>query len=181
MALTVTGLVVFLWLQHRGLFASVAGLARRLGLPLRWTERLREVTEHVDARVRELHVERPRDFVRSVSWHVASFGLGVLQVYVLLLLLGLDADLLDALAIEAFSVLVQLALFLVPAGIGVQEGGKMLIFAGLGLPASAGLSVGIAFRLNQIIGIALGMLAYAFLQWRERVARVVKCDAASIR
>jgi hypothetical protein len=65
--------------------------------------------------------------------------------------------------IEGISLLTQLALFFVPASIGVQEGGKVLAFTALGLPASAGLAVGITFRAVQAVTIALGLAAFAAL------------------
>jgi uncharacterized membrane protein YbhN (UPF0104 family) len=52
----------------------------------------------------------------------------------------------------------------VPGSLGVQEGGKLLIFAALGLPLSAGLSVGVAFRLNNIVTILEGLAALAWLR-----------------
>jgi uncharacterized protein (TIRG00374 family) len=167
LALTVAGLAAFFWVQHRGLFAVTAAIARALRLPRHLIDRLQQATERIDHQVREIHVDRPADFFISVGWHLAGFGVGMIQMFLFLRWLGLDADIVDALAIESFSVLLQLALFLVPASIGVQEGGKMLIFNGLGLPAATGLTVGIAVRLNQIVGIALGMAAYAYLQRRR--------------
>lgn len=110
--------------------------------------------------------------------HLSSFALGVLQVYLLLCWLGLPAGVVTCVAIEAFSVLIQLALFLVPASIGVQEGGKVLIFTALGLPAVAGLSVGIAFRLTQLAGIGLGFGAFARLHWAQ--PRASAAESASL-
>lgn len=171
LVLTVLSLAAFFWVQHRGLFAVTAAIARFLRLPRHLIDGLHHATERIDHQVREIHVDRPADFFISVAWHLAGFGVGMIQMFLFLRWLGLDADIVDALAIESFSVLVQLALFLVPASIGVQEGGKMLIFNGLGLPAADGLTVGIAVRLNQIVGIALGMAAYAYLHGQRPATR----------
>jgi uncharacterized protein (TIRG00374 family) len=169
--LTALSLAAFFWVQHIGMFAVISRLAGSLHLPRSWIERLHQATERIDHQLREIHVDRPADFLISVGWHLAGFGLSMTQMFLFLQWLGLDADIVDALAIESFSVLIQLALFLVPASIGVQEGGKMLLFNGLGLPAADGLTVGIAVRLNQIVSIALGMVAYAYLQGQQLYAR----------
>ena len=63
--------------------------------------------------------------------------------------------------------MIQLALFFVPGSIGVQEGGKVVVFTALGLPAAAGLTVAIAFRLTQLAGITAGLAAFAALRWRD--------------
>ncbi|MBI2205098.1 MAG: flippase-like domain-containing protein [Candidatus Rokubacteria bacterium] len=171
LGLTLAGLAAFFGLQRRGLFAATGAAAGRLGLPEYWTDWLRRATGSLDDQIRDVLVLRRGDFLRSVAWHLSAFAIGVLQVFLLLRWLGLPADLLTCVAIETFSLLVQLALFLVPASIGVQEGGKVLIFTALGLPAAAGLAVGLAFRLTQIAEIALGLGAFSALHWRQRQHR----------
>lgn len=166
--LTVVGLGAFLWVQRRGLFAATATAAGVLRLPRRWVQRLRRGTATIDARIRDFYSQRPKDFALSLAFHLVGFVFGVVQIYLLLHWLDLPADVVACIAIEAFSIMIQMALFLVPGAVGVQEGGKMLIFAALGLPSAAGLSVGIAFRLSQITEIALGFAAFGFLQWRQR-------------
>ncbi len=162
----VLGLVgLFFWLQRRGFFRTTAGVARRLRLPEGWVELAQSGTSSLDEHIRDFLTQRGLDFSLSVLSHLAGLLIGAVQVYVLLRWLGLPADAVTCIAIEAVAVLVQVATFLVPGSIGVQEGGKVLIFTALGLPAQAGLSVGIAFRLNQIAGIALGLSAFAFLHW----------------
>jgi uncharacterized protein (TIRG00374 family) len=174
MVLTALSLAAFFWVQHRGLFAVTAKAARFLPLPQHLVDRLRAATGRVDDLIREIHVDRPADFATAVGWHLAAFGVSMLQVYLFMRWLGLDADIVDALAVESCAVLLQIALFLVPAGIGVQEGGRMLLFTGLGLPEAVGLTVGIAFRLNQLVSIAFGLAAYAFLHGpRRRAVRPV--------
>ncbi len=163
MVLTALGLAAFFWVQHRGLFAVTTNVARFLRLPKRLVDRLHNATHRIDHLIREIHVDRPADFAIAVGWHLAAFGISMLQVFLFMRWLGLDADIVDALAVESCAVLLQVALFLVPGSIGVQEGGRMLLFTGLGLPAAVGLTVGIAFRLNQLVSIALGLIAYAFL------------------
>ena len=48
-------------------------------------------------------------------------------------------------------------MFVVPGSVGVQEASKVLIFTALGLSASAGMSVGLAFRLNEIVSYTIGL------------------------
>jgi uncharacterized protein (TIRG00374 family) len=162
-ALTTAALLAFLGVQRRGLFATVVGAGARLGLPRRWVAAIGGATASLDASIRDLHARRPLDFVRSVAWHLSGFGFGVLQMFLLLRWLGLSGDFVACVAIESFSILISLALFLVPGSIGVQEGGKVVVFTALGLPASAGLAVGVVFRIVQAAEIALGLATFAAL------------------
>jgi putative membrane protein len=165
----VMGLVaLFFWLQRRGLFSTTAGIANRLRLPAAWIELARRGTSSLDEHIREFLTHRRGDVARSVASHLVGLLIGTLQVYILLRWLGLPADAVTCIAVESVTVLIQVVAFLVPGLIGVQEGGKILVFTALGLPAQAGFSVGIAFRLNQIAGITLGLMAFAFLHWRKR-------------
>jgi uncharacterized membrane protein YbhN (UPF0104 family) len=60
--------------------------------------------------------------------------------------------------------LIEGALFFVPGKVGVQEGGKVLIFTALGFTAATGLTVGVAMRLNYLAITLLGLLMLAVLQ-----------------
>ena len=107
---------------------------------------------------------QPPRLVASVALSLAGLGLGVVQVWLLMQWIGLTGDWLASLTIEAFAVLVGFVGFAVPGSLGVQEGGKVLIFAALGLPLSAGLSVGVAFRVNNLANQLLGFVVLAWLR-----------------
>jgi uncharacterized membrane protein YbhN (UPF0104 family) len=77
-----------------------------------------------------------------------------------------------SLAVESLVMLLGFVTFIVPSVLGVQEGAKLLIFTALGLPAAAGLTVGIAFRLTSIVDNAVGLLALAALKGRKKAAMV---------
>ena len=121
---------------------------------------LRRVDEHLQ----ELYRSRPLDFVASVMLGFAGLCLGVVQIWLMMRWIGLRQDWLASLTIEAFSVLVSFVSFVVPGSLGVQEGGKVLIFAALGLPVAAGVSVGVACRVNNMLDMAIGLVAFVWLK-----------------
>jgi uncharacterized protein (TIRG00374 family) len=164
--LTLSGAIIFLTLQLRG-FARAAGrFGRRIGLPESWMAEIDSASNAVDEYVADFYRSRPGDLARSIAAHMFAFSFGVLQVSLLLGWLSLPNDWQTSLAIEAFSGLVGFIIFVVPGSIGVQEASKVLIFTALGLSASDGMTVGLAFRLNEIISIALGLAVLALLQRR---------------
>ena len=162
--LTVAGVGLFMALQIRGL----SGPARRASVRLRflggWVERLEHGLGRVDEHLQELYGARPLDFVASVMFGFAGLCVGIVQIWLMMGWIGLRPDWLSSLTIEAFSVLVSFVGFAVPGSLGVQEGGKLLIFAALGLPVSAGLTVGVAFRLNNIVNMVFGLAVFAWLR-----------------
>jgi hypothetical protein len=63
-----------------------------------------------------------------------------------------------ALTIEVLSVTVDGMLFVVPAKIGTQEGGKMAIFTALGLSPSLGFAFGVVRHIRELTWAAFGIL-----------------------
>jgi uncharacterized protein (TIRG00374 family) len=164
---TLTGILVFLFLQLRGLTSAAHRIVARLPIPARWIESLERLAPGVDDEIRAFYRSRPRDLALAAVSHMGAFICGVVQVWLLLGWLGLSRSLGTSLAIESFSMLLGFVMFAVPGAIGVQEGGMLLAFAVLGLPAAAGLSTGIAFRLTSIVGAAAGLLTFAALKGRR--------------
>jgi glycosyltransferase 2 family protein len=65
-----------------------------------------------------------------------------------------------AFAIEVLSITIDGLLFVVPAKIGTQEGGKVVAFAALGLPGSLGFAFGIIRHVRELVWAAAGILIY---------------------
>jgi uncharacterized protein (TIRG00374 family) len=160
--LTVVGVIMFMTMQICGFSAAAKRVSARLRFLGGWVERLERGVDRVDRHLRELYTMRPWDFVAAVALSVAGLCVGVIQVWLMMRSMGLGENWLASLTIEALSVLVSFVLFAIPGSLGVQEGGKVLIFAALGLPVAAGLSMGVAFRLNSLVSLGQG---FAALMW----------------
>jgi uncharacterized membrane protein YbhN (UPF0104 family) len=161
-AATCAGIAGFFVLQRRGLVATLTGWLGRLGVGRATLERWRARGTRLDARLTALHRERPGAFLASVAWHFAAQLVGTLQLFYLLRWLGAPANLTTCLAIEAFALLIDSTLFFVPGRIGVQEGGRILVFTALGLSAATGLAVALVVRLNQLTVAAIGLAAFGY-------------------
>jgi|SRR6516165_1297424 len=154
-------------LQIRGVSGPARRVFHRLCLRQSRAEWVGHALERVDQYLYELYRARPLDFVASVALTLAVLCIGVIQVWLMLGWLGLRRDWPSSLAIESFSILFNFTFFMVPGSLGVQEGSKLLIFAALGLPLSAGLSLGIAFRLNSLVSLAVGFAVLMLLRRRD--------------
>lgn len=162
-ATTCAGVGGFLLLQRRGLIATMTTWLWRLGLRGEWLARLRARGASLDARLAALHFERPGAFLASIGWHFAAQLVSTVQLFYILHCLGTPASATTCLAIEAFALALDSVVFFVPGRIGVQEGGRVLVFTALGLRATTGLTVAIVVRVNQLVVAAIGLAAFAYL------------------
>lgn len=170
-AATGGGILGFVWLQRRGIFASLADGIVRLGIRHRAVERLRNAGHALDHQLTTFYRERPGAFGVSVGWHVLGQAVGLLQLAYILAALGEPTPFRTCLAIEAFALVLDSAAFLVPGRIGVQEAGRVLVFTTFGLSATTGLAVAVIVRLNQLAVVAIGLSAYAALSMRSQGTR----------
>jgi putative membrane protein len=154
------GVVTFLLLQRRGLFGSVAALSRRLGLARRfWREQAAAVAA-LDETLRAYYA-RPGRGALSVAFHLLGWLAGVLEVVLILRFLDLPVTAASALALEAGHQLFRAAAFFIPAKLGAQEGGSLIVFSALGFPAAVGVAVSLLRRVRELAWVALGLLLLA--------------------
>jgi hypothetical protein len=107
----------------------------------------------------------------ALACFVAGWAVGALEVYVVLAWIGAPVDWATALAVEAGSVLIDGIVFFVPAKLGTQEGGKVVLFAALGLDPARGFTLGVVRRIRELVYAGLGLAALSLLAGRARAER----------
>jgi putative membrane protein len=122
--------------------------------------------------------ERRRDIAACFAWQLAGWMLGAGEIWLALYFLGQPMSLLDVLAIEALIQALSSAAFIVPAALGVQEGGFVVIGAMLGLDAATSLALATARRLRDLVIFLPGLVAW---QWAETRMRHSKIGASQSR
>ena len=105
--------------------------------------------------------DHPGRVVLSTLMFVFAYGWGSFEAYWICRFLGIPVPVFTALAIEVLSVTVDGILFVMPAKIGTQEGGKVAVFAALGLPAGLGLAFGLVRHVRELSWAGIGMLLYS--------------------
>ena len=148
---------VLFFAQRRGMFAPLLRIAQRFGLPARAPELIRRL-ERLDDEIARFHGDANGAFAASTTCFFAGWLLGVLEIYLILWFLGVPVSVHRALTIEVLSVAIDGMLFFVPAKVGTQEGGKVLIFTVLGLPPAKGLALGILRRVRELTWALVGLL-----------------------
>ena len=96
----------------------------------------------------------------SVLFFLLGYAWNTLEVWLIARMLGAPVGWRAALAIEVLSNMIDGIFFMVPAKMGTQEAGKTAIFAALGLPARAGLALGIVRHIRELVWSSLGLLLY---------------------
>lgn len=166
LGLLTAGVVIAIALQRRGFFTTVAGCARRLGLPV--PARLSTQLQLLDQEVARFYAA-PGPFVASATFFFFGWLMGVVEIYLILHFLDAGPSVRRALAIEVLSIAIDAILFFVPAKAGTQEGGKVLIFSMLGLDPAKGLALGIARRIRELFWSLVGLVILSRDQSRRAV------------
>lgn len=148
--------VVLIVAQRRGMFAPMLRFAHRLGLRERAPEVARRL-QHLDEEIARFHSDTNSALLLSSASFCAGWALGAFEIYLILWFLGVPVSVHRALTIEVLSVAIDGMLFFVPAKVGTQEGGKVLIFTVLGLDPGKGLALGIVRRIRELTWALIGM------------------------
>lgn len=104
-------------------------------------------------------------------WQVLQFLGFSLEIWLALHVLGTDATFVQAMVIEALIQIVSSAAFLVPGGLGVQEGGFVLIGGLLGFDATTCLALAGARRIRDLLFYVPGLIAWQFAESWPRGAK----------
>ncbi|MCX8070976.1 MAG: lysylphosphatidylglycerol synthase domain-containing protein [Candidatus Binatia bacterium] len=150
------------WWQRRGMFAPALLALEKFG----WLQgpAWRSRILRLDEEIRALHRDGWR-FGLSVLAFAVGWALGTVEMYIVLWLLDGSPSWMLALAIEVFSATLDGILFFVPAKLGTQEGGKVLIFSLLGLDPAKGLAAGVLRRVRELFWAAVGLSLWWWKQW----------------
>jgi len=175
LGLEVLALVAFIVVQTRGVVVWTVGLLGRMGVR---AEGASHTAAQVDRTLHTFYRHTPRRLTLSVAFHLAAWLLGAVEAYLILWFIGVPVSLLTATVIEAFGTGVRFATFLVPASLGVQEGGFAVTFVALGLSAADGVAFGLVRRMRELVWIAVGLAIFAASR-RPVVAASSTSDAAS--
>ncbi len=108
---------------------------------------------------------RPRPVLVGAAWHMASWLLGGAELTLALHCLGHDVGLGAGLVIESLGQALRAAGFAVPGGIGVQEGGYIVLCGLFHLSPEIGIALSLVKRLREVV---LGLPSLALWHWMER-------------
>ena len=156
MAVFTTLIFLFFMFQFTGKLSFLSGLFSKTSYGNKVLPFLQKL-ESLDKLMSEYYREHSGLAFKSISCAFIGWVVGLGELYVTLYLLGYDPSFAELWMIEALSQLVRVGSFFIPLSIGAQEGGLVLIFTGMGLPATLGLTVSFVRRIKELTWVGLGL------------------------
>jgi uncharacterized protein (TIRG00374 family) len=150
---------VLIW-QRIGLFRPLIWASRRIEALATFVDRYEELLCSTEKIVRD-HLDERRRFGLSCLWFLLGWAAGVVEVWALLSILGISYEVSPALLIQVWSVIVTRLTTFIPANLGAQEAGIVMVFSFLGLSPESAMAFAVLRRMRQMGWIAggLGILA----------------------
>jgi len=150
----VTGIAVsalaaaaFVLAQRKGLFRLLERLPETLDLKWAWT--VLPDAEGIHAGIQTIYKHRAR-VLASGGLHLGGWVVGAGEAYVGLYFMGHAIAWSDALILESIAFALRTAAFVVPARLGIQEGGYILLGAMFGLSPEVALALSLLKRGREI-------------------------------
>jgi putative membrane protein len=168
LALLVAGMVTLYVMQRGRMLQKAALLVRRaLAGNLRsMSEQLHSGAQAIDSAVNEIY-GRYGVLARCVAWRMLTWLLHTGETWLIMYFLGAPVSWSEALILESLSTAVRNAAFPVPAGLGAQEGGLVLLGGALGIAPSLCLALSLAKRARELIVGLPALAAWAWLEGRS--------------
>jgi uncharacterized protein (TIRG00374 family) len=150
----------FLWVQLRGLFRLGGRVLAWIGLG----ERVAAMAGQLEADLRRFYGEQRGRVAETFAHSLIGWATGALETWLMLWLLGSPVSLATAVIIEAGAAGFRAVGFLIPASLGILEGGIVGLFALLRMDPATGLAFGIARRIREAAWILAGYACLAMLR-----------------
>lgn len=161
-------LLAFLAAQRYGLFLWVERLF--LWLTTRWPLLRISAVEGLHDVIQRFY-RSPRALLMACNMHLLAWLTGTFEVWLIFYFIGEPITLQQALVLESLGHAIRSAAFIVPGGLGVQEGGYVLLGMMYGLPPQQGLALSLIKRAREIFLGIPGLLAWYFLENRRQVKK----------
>ena len=159
-------------LQRFGLFRLVTPLISRVKQWSKWGL-LTQVGAKFDDTVQAIYRRSGALLVCALMWTVSCL-IGCLETWIGLFALGIQTSFIVALIVETAGQGVRSVLFIVPAGLGVFEGGTVMICNLLGIPSDIALALSLIRRAQEALFNIPGVVVWQLIEARRILRRVEK-------
>jgi len=159
--LLVCSIAGFVFIQRRGLFASILGMVRKLGLRIGFLESQEEHLRSIDQTIQDYYRHHQRAFYASIGVYFLGWVAESVEVFVILHFLGGPTSILSAFSIGALAVFIKGGSFFIPGSLGAQDGGNVLLLQAFGYSDVTGLTFALLRRFRELVWIGIGLVCLA--------------------
>lgn len=161
----ILGILIIMWflsIYKKGFTVNTFLLLQKIPFVKKFaTKFLAEKSEslhEVDDQIRILYAERKSRFLMAMVYEILARVVTCAEIYFTAVAIGLNMSISEALIISSASSLFANLIFFFPMQLGVREGGLALALRSVGLPAEAGVFIGIIMRIREIVWIMIGFI-----------------------
>ncbi len=166
LGLWILAVLTFFALLRSGILRVGLGVVRTIFGAGALLERLPDDAEVFDSRIATFLATRPRELGASTVLHLSAQFVRVPQYYLAMSALHLDPSAAACFTTAAGLVFIEATMFLIPAKLGVFEGGNALIFSRLGYTVADGIIVSFTMRISELASALVGLGAFVYLHFR---------------
>ena len=149
---------VFLVLQNIGLFRFLANLLASAARGRDWLA-LVGGAETLDRELTQLY-RRRSGVLRSMFWRLVAWITGAGEIWLGMYFLGHPIGLVEAIMVESVIQAIRAAAFAIPGGLGVQEGGFILLGSFIGIGPEISLALALIRRSRELLFGIPGLIAW---------------------
>ena len=153
------GAGLFLALQRRGLFVGLLRLLEGIGIRIEWLKTREAKLLALDEAISRFYAQDKAGFAYAFLFFFLGWAVESVEVYLILYFLGQPIDMMTAFALAALTVFVKGGTAFIPASLGGQEAGTLVLLVAFGYAEGVGIAFAIVRRLREIFWIAFGLLA----------------------
>ena len=162
--------------QRFGFFRLTTGLISRVRTLSKWNSAIQNGVNFDDT-VRILYSRLPPLLLCALFW-IASWLVGCIETWVVLFALGIQTSFVVALIVETAGQSVRSVFFIVPAGLGIFEGGMVMICSLLGISGDVALALSLIRRAREALFSGPGLIIWQFVEARRVLRRVAQGTAS---
>lgn len=159
--LLVCSIAGFVFIQQRGLFASILSWVKKLGLRIRSLEAQEEHLRSIDRTILNFYRHHQKAFYASMGVYFFGWMAESLEVFGIIYLLGGSVTVLSALSIGALAVFIKGGSFFIPGSLGAQDAGNLLLLQTFGYSDVTGITFALLRRFRELVWIGIGLLCLA--------------------
>lgn len=159
------GIYFFMKGYRTGMVTRLVSIVGKIPYCGKWAQRFHtahaDELQKIDHQIAELHGQNRRSFYLTLSLEYTGRVLQSLEIFLILLVFGKEANLLTfahSFLILSFTSLFANLLFVFPLQLGGREGGFVLSTAQMGMTTEVGIFISIVCRVRELFWAAIGMI-----------------------